>query len=305
MPQETNYWQDKKVLVTGASGFLGSWLSVALTKSGACVAGFTPDLRDAKAVSEFLQKEKPEVVFHLGAQTMADTGRESPLATFETNVGGTWNVLEACRSVENLKCVIVASSEKAYGNFYNAKSYDEDTPLTAQDPYGASKAAADIIARSYFYTYGLPVAITRCGNFFGGGDLNWRRIVPATMRAIFLGEKLRVPSASAAIRDCFYVEDAALAYMMLAEKMSDKSIHGQAFNFGAGMPTTVLDLARRIIEIAKSDVLPEIARGEVKSPSPLPLDMRKAENILGWSPSWTLEAGISKTLDWYRAFFQK
>ncbi|MBI4121530.1 MAG: sugar dehydratase, partial [Candidatus Ryanbacteria bacterium] len=142
-------------------------------------------------------------------------------------------------------------------------------------------------------------------NFFGGGDLNWRRIVPATMRAIFLGEKLRVPSASAAIRDCFYVEDAALAYMMLAEKMSDKSIHGQAFNFGAGMPTTVLDLALRIIEIAKSDVVPDIAHIKAKAPLPSPLDMRKAENILGWSPSWTLEAGISKTLDWYRDFFQK
>ena len=321
------YWQGKRVFITGVGGLLGSWLSRALVERGALVVGLVyqhhpnslltrsgmdkkitlrmGDLRDEKALVEIVRSEKPEIVFHIGAQAMIDTARESPRATFETNIAGTWNVLEACRELPHLNAVIIASSEKAYGNFPDLKTYDESTPLAGQDPYGASKGAADIIAQSYFHAYGLPVAITRCGNFFGGGDLNFRRIVPSTIRAALFNEELKISSAAHVVRDCFYIEDAVSAYLTLAEQMDDSRVHGHAFNFGAGTPFTVLNLSRRILLLMESNIEPIVLDSTPPQVLPVPLGLKKARQMLGWQPKWSFEGGMLETIKWYREFFGK
>src|SRR5687768_5510166 len=260
----SNFWQDRRTLVTGASGLLGSWTVQRLLTLGAdvvCVLrDWVPqselvranaieqvivvrgDICDQKLVERTLGEYEVETVFHLAAQTIVGIANRNPVSTFETNIQGTWALLEACRRSPLVKQIVLASSDKAYGD-HPILPYDERTPLRGRHPYDVSKSCADLIAHTYAVTYGLPVAITRCGNFYGGGDLNWNRIVPGTIRSALRGERPVIRSDGKSIRDYLYVEDGAAAYLLLAERLAaDPKLAGSAWNFSNELPVTVLDL---------------------------------------------------------------
>jgi CDP-glucose 4,6-dehydratase len=242
-----------------------------------------------------------DTVFHLAAQTIVGTAARSTLSTFETNVRGTWTLLEACRELGPLvKRIVVASSDKAYGS-HDKLPYREDAPLQGRFPYDVSKSCADLISLSYAATYGLPIAITRCGNLFGGGDWNMSRIVPGTIRSLLRGERPVVRSTGKLVRDYFYVEDAVLGYLLLAEKMEELKLAGQAFNFGTGHPLSVLGMVAAITKsLGRDDLEPEIlGRNDGEIPAQY-LDATKAREVLAWKPAFTLEDGLSRTIAWYR-----
>src|ERR1700691_5434449 len=262
-----SFWRDRSVFVTGATGLLGSWLIKQLIDVGAnvvcLVRDWVPqselvrsrrieqvttvrgDIVDPNLVERILGGYEVEVVFHLAAQTIVGIANRNPVSTFSTNIEGTWNLLEACRRSPKVASIVVASSDKAYGDQEHLP-YNEETPLQGRHPYDVSKSCADLIARSYAITYGLPVAITRCGNFYGGGDLNWTRIVPGSIRSILRGERPVIRSDGQFVRDYFYVEDGAAAYLMLAERQAkDSRLRGQAFNFSTELQVTVLELVQR------------------------------------------------------------
>ena len=247
------FWRDRPTLVTGATGFLGGWLVRRLVDSGAdlvcLVRDWVPqsllvkdcliekvkvvrgDVRDQKLLERVLGEYEVDTVFHLAAQTIVGIANRNPVSTFETNIAGTWELLEACRRSPMVKQIILASSDKAYGD-HEKLPYDEDMPLNGQHPYDVSKSCADLIARSYAVTYDLPVVTTRCGNFYGGGDLNWNRIVPGTIRSVLRSQRPTIRSDGQYIRDYFYVEDGAAAYTLLAEKLAEnRGLRGEAFNF--------------------------------------------------------------------------
>ena len=310
------------MFVTGASGLLGSWLAEELVESGAdviClvrdwvpqsrfVATTLPDrttvvrgeLEDVDLLRRIVNEYEVDSVFHLGAQTIVGTARRSALSTFEANVRGTWNLMEACRDcAELVERIVVASSDKAYGP-HAQLPYDEETPLRGIYPYDVSKSCADLIALSYYHTYGTPVCVTRCGNLFGGGDLNFNRLVPATIRSVLRGEPPIIRSDGTYVRDYFYVADAAAAYLHLAERMPSAECLGQAFNFGNEEPLSVIDLVGRIQELAgRADLEPVIldeAAAEIREQY---LDCKKAETVLGWKPLYTVEDGLRLTIEWY------
>jgi CDP-glucose 4,6-dehydratase len=241
-------------------------------------------------------------VFHLAAQTIVSIANRNPVSTFESNVAGTWTLLEACRRSPTVKQIILASSDKAYGD-HEQLPYDETTPLQGQHPYDVSKSCADLIAHSYAVTYGLPVATTRCGNFYGGGDLNWNRIVPGTIRSVLRGQAPIIRSDGKYIRDYFYVEDGAAAYVLLAEKLAEMpELKGEAFNFSNEIQVTVSDLVAQILKVMNSDLKPEVlnqASNEIRHQY---LSAAKARRMLDWSPLFTLEEGLEKTISWYRDF---
>lgn len=319
-------WKDKSVLVTGCTGLLGSWLCKELIAKGANVTGivrdwvprsilFTEDLlkqintvrgevEDFQKIERTLNEYEVEIVFHLAAQTIVQIANRNPLSTFRTNIGGTWNVLEASRRVPTVKKIILASSDKAYGQ-QDRLPYNENDPLRGTYPYDVSKSCADMIARAYFVTYGLPVCVTRCGNFYGGGDLNFNRIVPGTIRSVLQGENPRIRSDGTYIRDYFYIKDAVLAYIHLAEKMDEPSILGEAFNFSDELHITALDLVKKIIHLmGRDDLEPRVlgtAKNEIKSQY---LSAAKARVVLGWRPRYTLDEGLKETIEWYRTFFE-
>jgi len=239
-------------------------------------------------------------VFHLAAQTIVGTANRNPRSTFDTNVRGTWNVLEACRRVSTVKRVIVASSDKAYGD-HGDEPYTEEAPLQGRHPYDVSKSCADLIAQSYHASYGLPVCVTRCGNLFGGGDVNYSRIVPGTIRSALDGERPIVRSDGKFVRDYFYVRDAALAYVALAEQMHRSEVLGHAFNFSTDRPYTVLEVVERVLKATgREDLEPVIlneASNEIRKQT---LSSGKARTLLGWSPLWDLDGALAETVDWYR-----
>ena len=273
------YWTHKNVFVTGASGLLGSWLVKELVDKGAHVVALIRDvvpqsylfrsgyinkvaivrgaLEDYQLLERALGEYEIDTVFHLGAQTIVEIATRNPLSTFESNIKGTWNILEAARRSPLVKKVIVASSDKAYG-VHRELPYTEQAPLQGSHPYDVSKSAADLIAHTYFNTYKLPIAITRCGNFYGGGDLNFNRIVPGSIRSILQGEQPVLRSDGTMIRDYFYIEDAAYAYLTLAERMDDERIHGHAFNFSNEIQITVLELTQKILFLMGSNLQPKI-----------------------------------------------
>ncbi len=319
-----NYWRHKNVFVTGASGFLGSWLTKFLVDQGANVtvlvrdivpqsqlyrSGYINkvnivrgDLAHYPTIERALGEYETDTVFHIGAQTLVEIANRNPLSTFESNIKGTWNVLEAARRSPAIKKVVVASSDKAYGT-HKELPYDEEKPLQGKHPYDVSKSAADLIAHTYHNSYKLPVTITRAGNFFGGGDLNFNRIIPGTIRSVLFGERPVIRSDGSFIRDYFYIEDAAHAYMTLAERMDDESIHGHAFNFSNEIQMTVLEVVRKVLHLMKSTLEPKIlsmAKNEIPHQY---LSASKARTILGWSPSHTFDDGLVKTVDWYKKFF--
>jgi len=242
-------------------------------------------------------------VFHLAAQTIVGIANRNPLSTFESNIRGTWTLLEACRRSPRVRQVLVASSDKAYGT-HEQLPYREDAPLQGRHPYDVSKSCADLLAQSYAATYALPVCVTRCGNLYGGGDLNWNRLIPGTIRSALRGERPVIRTDGSYVRDYFYVEDGALAYLELAEQMAARpEVVGQAYNFSSESQDTVLDIARKILELAgRADLQPDI-RNEATNEIPRQyLDATRAREGLGWRARFTLEQGLSRTLAWYKEF---
>jgi len=239
-------------------------------------------------------------VIHLAAQAIVGVANRNPISTFESNIKGTWSLLEACRRSPLVKHIVVASSDKAYGD-QPTLPYTEDMPLLARNPYDVSKACADMLAQSYAETWDLPVTISRCGNFYGEGDLNWSRIVPGTIRSIIRGEAPTIRSNGKLIRDYFYVRDGAHAYVTLAEKMEENpDIRGHAFNFSTDKPMTVLELTGQLLKLMKSDLKPVIldqAKGEIENQH---LSSAKARKMLGWEPQYDMEEGLKRTIEWYK-----
>ena len=316
-------WGGRNVLVTGATGLLGAALCEELLARGAQVTCLVRDwvqqsrlyseqlvnrcnvvrgeLEDSGVVLRALNEYEVECVFHLGAQTIVGTASRSPLSTFESNVRGTWVLLDACRQLPRLvKRVLVASSDKAYGA-HETLPYTEDAPLVGRFPYDVSKSCADLISVSYFHTYKLPVAITRCGNLYGGGDLNWNRLIPGTIRSLVAGERPIVRSDGTFVRDYFYVRDAVEAYLALAERLGEPELHGEAFNFGTEQPMSVLEMVALMSKLMKRTDLAPVVLNEASHEIPRQfLDCSKARVRLKWKPRRTLEQGLVETIDWYR-----
>jgi CDP-glucose 4,6-dehydratase len=319
------FWADRRVLVTGASGFLGSWMVAELNRRGATTIGYVRDrgrhltrrddpatephftvhgaLEDYETVLRAINEHEADTVMHLGAQPIVGVANRNPRSTFEANIRGTWNVLDACRELGGqVKRIVVASSDKAYGAAPSLP-YDETMPLNGRHPYDASKSCTDIIAQTYHHTYGLPVCVTRAGNFFGGRDLNFNRIVPGAARWAIQGERPVLRSDGRMIRDYIYVRDVVLAYLTLAERMEDKAIHGEAFNFSTGHKLSVLDLLNHVLAAAGRPDLEPIVLGQASNEIPEQhLSSAKARRVLGWAPAFTLEAALAETIAWYRAW---
>lgn len=320
----SGFWPARPVFITGATGLVGSWLVQALLDAQADVVCLIRDwvpqsefvltgcgdrvrtvrgsVCDQPLVERILGEYEIDTVIHLAAQTIVGVANRNPVSTFESNIQGTWTLLEAVRRSPCVKQVIVASSDKAYGD-QDKLPYDESTPLQGRHPYDVSKSCADLIAQSYAHTYRLPVAITRCGNFYGGGDLNWNRIVPGTIRSILQGQAPVIRSDGRYVRDYFYVEDGASAYMRLAEQLAgNPDLAGHAFNFSNELQVTVLDLVREIARRMGSSLEPRIL-GEASNEIRLQhLSAEKARRLLNWSPRFTLQAGLDLTIHWYRRF---
>ena len=322
-----NVWQDKRVFITGATGLVGSWLTGDLVAKGAAVVALIRDkvagselvrsglikridrvegaLEDYGTVERTLNEYEVETIFHLGAQTIVPTANRNPLSTFETNIRGTWHVLEAARRTSTVKAVVIASSDKAYGE-QESLPYDETMPLRGRYPYDVSKSCADLLAQAYAVSYSLPVAITRCGNFYGGGDLNFNRIVPGVIRWAYRGQRPIIRSDGTMIRDYFYVRDGACCYMELAEYLQEHpEIAGQAFNFSNEQQISVLELTELILSLmGRSDLVPQVlAQASNEIPQQY-LSAAKAHKVLGWKPSWSLEEGLKETIAWYKNYFQ-
>lgn len=320
------FWQDRPTFVTGGTGLVGSWLVKRLIEAGAdvicLVRDWVPqselvrakslehikvvrgDICDRAILERALGEYEIDTVIHLAAQTIVTIANRNPISTFETNIAGTWNLLEACRRSPRVKQIIVASSDKAYGD-QEVLPYNEKTPLQGRHPYDVSKSAADLIAHTYAKSYDLPVAITRCGNFYGGGDLNWNRIIPGTIRSILRGQRPIIRSDGEYVRDYFYVEDGAAAYMLLAEQLALRpELKGQAFNFSNEIQVSVREIVANIIHIMGSDVNPDIrneATNEIRNQY---LSAEKARALLNWNPLFTLDEGLSKTIKWYKKFLE-
>ena len=321
-----NFWLDRPVLVTGGTGLLGSWLVQRLAQAGAditcLVRDWVPqseliksglfseikvvrgDIRDIQVLDRAMNEYEIDTVFHLAAQTIVTIANRNPIYTLESNIAGTWNLLEAARRNTNVKQIVVASSDKAYGDQKDLP-YDEQTPLQGQHPYDVSKSCADLISHMYAKSYGLPVCVTRCGNFYGGGDLNWNRIIPGTVRSVLRGQAPIIRSDGKFIRDYFYVEDGAHAYMVLAEQMAGKpELNGEAFNFSNELQVTVLDIVKKILGLMKSDLQPVVLNETSNEIRHQYLSAAKARKKLNWEPLFTLDEGLEKTIDWYQEFFR-
>jgi CDP-glucose 4,6-dehydratase len=323
MSTTTGFWADKRVLVTGASGFLGSWTVKELNRRGATTIGYVRDrgrhltrrddpetephftvlgaLEEYETLLRAINEHEADTVLHLGAQPIVGIANRNPRSTFEANIRGTWNLLDACRELRGqVKRIVVASSDKAYGTAPSLP-YDETMPLNGRHPYDASKSCTDILAQTYHHTYGLPVCITRAGNFFGGRDLNFNRIVPGVARWAIRGERPVLRSDGSMIRDYIYVRDVVLAYLALAEAMEDPALHGEAFNFSTEQPLSVLDLTRRILAAAGRPEIEPIVLGQASNEIPEQhLSAAKARARLGWAPAFALDDALAETIAWYR-----
>lgn len=319
------FWRDRRVFVTGASGLVGGCLTQQLVALGADVVCLVRDrvprselwrsgafdkvtvvhgdLSQQELLERAIGEYEIRTVFHLAAQTIVPIANRNPVSTFESNIAGTWHLLEACRRSPLVGEIVVASSDKAYGD-HDQLPYSEETALAGRFPYDVSKSCSDLISTSYAASFGLPVAVTRCGNFYGGGDLNWNRIVPGTIRSVLRGERPLIRSDGKAIRDYFFVEDGAAAYLLLAEKLAEnKALAGRAYNFSTESRVTVLELVNAIL--AKMDatkLTPDVrneASNEIRHQY---LSAARARKELGWAPRFTLEEGLARTIAWYRDF---
>jgi CDP-glucose 4,6-dehydratase len=326
MSSTNRFWQSKNVFITGAAGLLGSWLTRELVSQGANVTALVRDsvpgsnlyrfglenrinivrgaLEDYFLLERSINEYEVDSVFHLAAQSIVGAANRNPLATFEANIRGTWNLLEACRRNPKVERVVAASSDKAYGEHENLP-YDESYALQGTHPYDVSKSCTDLICRTYFVTYKLPVCITRCGNIYGGGDLNFNRIVPGTILSARKGENPVIRSDGLFVRDYIYVKDIVSAYLFLAEKMDMTDIHGEAFNFSNEQPISVKEVVHKILTLMnREDLTPMIlneASNEIRNQY---LSSEKATSMLGWNPRFTLEDGLVETIRWYENYFK-
>ena len=315
-----NFWHSRNVFITGSTGILGSWLTNELINKGANIVALVRDdvhssnihslnllkkitrvngnVEDFGLILRSVNEYEIDTIFHLGAQTIVGTANRSPLPTFETNIKGTWNILESARQLDT-KRVIIASSDKAYGS-HEKLPYIEDAKLAGSHPYDVSKSCADLIAQAYYKTYGLPIAITRCGNIYGGGDLNFSRIIPGTIKFLIENQSPIIRSDGKFIRDYFYIKDAVKAYLLLAEKLYENGVTGEAFNFGTESPIDVISVVGEIIRISrKNHIRPKIlneAQNEIRNQY---LSCEKARRLLNWMPDYTLIDGLKETYEWY------
>lgn len=321
-------WGGKKILITGATGMVGSWLVKELLKRKSIVVALVRDidyqtefyrsgdylctaivngtLEDFSTVARAINEYEIDTVFHLGAQTIVGAAYRKPLQTFESNIRGTYHILEACRQHRNLvERIVIASSDKAYG-IAEELPYTEDMPLKGCHPYDASKSCADLLAQTYFQTYDMPIVIARCGNIYGGGDLNWSRIVPGTIRSLLNNQRPVIRSDGKYIRDYIYIKDVVDAYLNVAESITKKNISGEAFNFSTESRMRVIEIVNEIRSIMEKEELePQILNLNLKEIHEQLLSAEKAHKILGWHPKYDLKKGISETVEWYRNYFRE
>lgn len=313
------FWSGRTVLITGAAGLLGGAVSRQLLRRGAVIVGLDigwhgpraaiqpegvrrvdGDIRDTGLVGQLLGDLRVDTVIHLAAQTLVGPALLDPVGTFSNNIEGSWSILEACRSSRDVKAVVVASSDKAYGD-WAGRPYREDMALRAHHPYDVSKAATDLLAQSYAATYDLPVTITRCGNLYGGGDLNWSRIVPGTIRSVLEGQRPIIRSDGTLVRDYLHVDDAAAGVLLLAASVAARGdLTGLAFNFAAGNRVSVLEMVQRILALMESSLEPTIEGRALQEIPEQRLSTARARRLLGWRPAVSLEAGLAEAIAWYR-----
>jgi CDP-glucose 4,6-dehydratase len=321
-----SFWKNKKVLITGYGGFLGSHLTRALLNNHAKICGLDiktcrldtilsrgeldritvikGSVENLSLLTSIIQKQNIEFIFHIAAEALVGRCFKNPLKAFSTNIKGTWNILEAARHSQSIKAVVVASSDKAYGDQVRLP-YRETFPLLGRHPYDVSKSCADLLAYTYFHTYGVPVCVTRCGNIFGPGDFNFSRIIPETVRSIINGKTLIIRSDGKFTRDYIYIDDIISAYLLLAQKMARLGFFGQAFNFSNELPISVIELVKIIYKLVGEKENYKIlnqAHFEIKHQY---LSSSKARKVIGWRPKFSLEKGLRKTIYWYSKLFQK
>ena len=321
-----SFWRDRPVFVTGATGLVGASLVRQLIEAGADVVALVRDwvprselvgsgliekvrvvrgdVRDQETLERALGEYEVATVIHLAAQTTVGVANRNPVSTLDTNIRGTWALLEACRRSPTVQQIVTASSDKAYGD-QEVLPYKEDAPVLGRHPYDVSKSCADLLAQMYAKSYDLPVCVTRCGNFFGGGDLNWNRLVPGTIRSITRGERPIIRSDGHFTRDYIYVDDGALAYVLLAERLASRpELRGDVFNFSYEHRMTVLEMVAKILEVMGSTFEPDVrneASNEIRDQY---LDATKARTMLGWEPAFTLDDGLRATVKWYKEYFR-
>lgn len=321
-------WEGKKILITGVTGLVGSWLVKALLKRKSIIVVLVRDidyqtefyrsgdylqtnivngsLENFSLIERAINEYEIDTVFHLGAQTIVGAAYREPLQTFESNIRGTYHILEACRRHrEFVKEIVIASSDKAYG-IADKLPYTEDMPLKGSHPYDVSKSCTDLLAQAYSYTYNMPIAIARCGNIYGGGDLNWSRIIPGTILSLLNNKRPIIRSNGKYIRDYIYIKDIVDAYINLAESITKKNIYGEAFNFSTESRMAVIEIVNKIRSImGKEDLEPQILNLNLKEIPEQSLSAEKAHEILGWYSKYDLEKGLSETVDWYKNYFDK
>ena len=323
----SHFWQDRRVLITGCTGILGSWLTIKLIDLGADVVGIVRDwvpksqlfmsesvehlnivrgdITDESLLARVFSDYEIETCFHLAAQTAVSIANQAPVPTFEVNIRGTWMILEAARRSPGLRQIVVASSDKAYGE-HETLPYSEEASLLGNHPYDVSKSCADMLARAYAHSYGLPVVVTRCANMYGGGDLNWNRIVPGTVRSIIRGERPIIRSDGSPRRDYVYVHDIVRGFLGLVEGMhsSPDIHHGCAYNFGNDEPVSALEMVENLIRLSNHpELVPIVENRATNEIQDQYLSSQLAHDRLGWRASYSLEEGLRKTIDWYLNYF--
>ncbi len=313
------------MFVTGGHGFLGGWMlrtlaglgsrvvylehestrhtlepSVEFAASARAVRG---DTRDGATIANALAEFEIDTVFHLAAKSIVGAAKLNPVETLEVNVAGTWTILEACRRSPHVKHMVLASSDKAYGSA-GEPPFTEESPLAGRFPYDASKSCVDLVGQMYATTFGLPILITRCANFFGGGDPNFNRIVPGTIRSVLSGERPVIRSDGRYVRDYLYIEDAVSAYLWAVEQLNGRpELAGEAFNFSSELRVSVIDMVQQVIRLMKSDLEPFVLNNVSHEVRESYLSAEKARRVLGWKPRFSLEEGLLRTIDWYAQRF--